>query len=254
MKTLGVDLAAATKKTAAAVIEWGSGTARLAHLALDVDDDEIVRLFGASDMTGIDCPVGWPDAFLPFLAGHLAVRAAPRAGLRRHRGPPAAGLPGHRPLRHRPDRADPAQRLRRPAGPPGDALRRHPGQDRRGPRAAGQGRQRPAGRGLPGGVAEVLGPAGPRLQGPRRRGSASGWASSWTACRRRRRGWTWPDTRTGWPARTTCSTRSSPRSPPGPWPSARRSAPTPAHARAARTEGWIHLPTGGLAGLTGSRP
>src|SRR6476661_8073389 len=69
MLTLGVDLAAATKKTAAAVVEWNNGTARL---ALDVDDDEIVRLFGAADLAGIDCPVGWPDAFLPFIAGHLA--------------------------------------------------------------------------------------------------------------------------------------------------------------------------------------
>lgn len=77
MRTLGVDLAAATRKTAAAVLEWGDGTARLAHLALGVDDDEIVRLFGASDLTGIDCPVGWPDAFLPFLAGHLAGDAHP---------------------------------------------------------------------------------------------------------------------------------------------------------------------------------
>lgn len=77
MKTLGVDLAAATRKTAAAVLEWSGGGARLAHLALDVGDEEIVRLFGSSDMTGIDCPVGWPDAFLPFLAGHLALEAHP---------------------------------------------------------------------------------------------------------------------------------------------------------------------------------
>ena len=77
MRTLGVDLAAATRKTAAAVIDWGNGTARLVHLALDVGDEEIVRLFGASDMTGIDCPVGWPDAFLPFIAGHLAAAAYP---------------------------------------------------------------------------------------------------------------------------------------------------------------------------------
>ena len=69
MLTLGVDLAAATKKTAAAVVEWNDGTARLAHLALDVDDDEIVRLFGAADLAGIDCPVGWPDAFLPSSPG-----------------------------------------------------------------------------------------------------------------------------------------------------------------------------------------
>ncbi len=72
MKTLGVDLAAATRKTAAAVLQWSHSGARLTHVALDVGDEEIVRLFGSSDMTGIDCPVGWPDAFLPFLAGHRA--------------------------------------------------------------------------------------------------------------------------------------------------------------------------------------
>jgi len=77
VRTLGVDLAAAAKKTAVAVIEWADGAARLAHLSLDVDDEEIVRLFGTSDMTGIDCPLGWPDAFLPFIAGHLAFDAGP---------------------------------------------------------------------------------------------------------------------------------------------------------------------------------
>ena len=77
MRTLGVDLAAAAKKTAAAVVEWADRTARLAHLSLDVGDEEIVRLFAASDMTGIDCPLGWPDAFLPFIAGHLASDAGP---------------------------------------------------------------------------------------------------------------------------------------------------------------------------------
>ncbi|MEK0155830.1 DUF429 domain-containing protein [Arthrobacter oryzae] len=77
MKTLGVDLAAATRKTAAAVIEWTDGGARLIHLALNVTDEEIVDLFGGTDMTGIDCPVGWPDAFLPFLAGHLNFDAHP---------------------------------------------------------------------------------------------------------------------------------------------------------------------------------
>ncbi|MDR6414565.1 DUF429 domain-containing protein [Pseudarthrobacter sulfonivorans] len=75
MRTLGVDLAAAARKTAVAVLEWDAGTARLVHLALDVDDREIVELFGSSSMTGIDCPVGWPDAFLPFLAGHLNLDA-----------------------------------------------------------------------------------------------------------------------------------------------------------------------------------
>ncbi|MDQ0754619.1 DUF429 domain-containing protein [Arthrobacter sp. B3I4] len=77
MKTLGVDLAAAAKKTAAAVVEWGDAGARLVHLSLGVDDAEIVRLFGTCRLTGIDCPVGWPDALLPFLTGHLAGDARP---------------------------------------------------------------------------------------------------------------------------------------------------------------------------------
>jgi len=72
-----VDLAAATKKTAVAVIEWRDHQARLTHLALDVDDQEIVDLFGTCDMTGVDCPVGWPDALIPFLTGHLDFDAAP---------------------------------------------------------------------------------------------------------------------------------------------------------------------------------
>lgn len=62
MRTLGVDLAAATRKTAVAVLEWGKDSAGLVHLALDVGDQEIVELFGGAAMTGIDCPVGWPRA------------------------------------------------------------------------------------------------------------------------------------------------------------------------------------------------
>ncbi|MEW1808269.1 DUF429 domain-containing protein [Pseudarthrobacter sp. NPDC080039] len=77
MKTLGVDLAAATKKTGVAVIDWGGYRARLTRLALDVGDQEIVELFGTCDMTGVDCPVGWPDALIPFLTGHLNNIAAP---------------------------------------------------------------------------------------------------------------------------------------------------------------------------------
>ncbi|MFF1383985.1 DUF429 domain-containing protein [Arthrobacter sp. NPDC058288] len=77
MKTLGVDLAAATRKTAAAVLDWTHGGAQLIHVSLDVTDEDIVELFGGTDMTGIDCPVGWPDAFLPFIAGHLNFDAHP---------------------------------------------------------------------------------------------------------------------------------------------------------------------------------
>ncbi len=71
MKTLGIDLAADPKKTAAAVIDWASGAARLIHLELGVSDEAILALFNDTDFTGIDCPLGWPQALVPFLTGHV---------------------------------------------------------------------------------------------------------------------------------------------------------------------------------------
>ena len=97
----------------------GARHARLVAPGTRRDDAEIVRLFGCSDLTGIDCPVGWPDAFLPFIAGHLAGNTQPVLEHGRHRRPPAAGIPGHRPVRHGPDRPDPlsvsADRVAHPA-------------------------------------------------------------------------------------------------------------------------------------------
>ncbi|WP_413250250.1 DUF429 domain-containing protein [Sinomonas flava] len=72
MRTLGIDLAADPKKTAAAVIEWAPETARIEELRLGVSDEMIVGLFGDCDVTGIDCPVGWPLPFLDFMSGHLS--------------------------------------------------------------------------------------------------------------------------------------------------------------------------------------
>lgn len=93
MKTLGIDLAADPKKTAAAVIEWGDGQARLVGLSLGVGDGDVVELFSASDVTGIDCPLGWPQPFVDFLLGHF--RDAPDAVLRHD------GLAGRRELVYR---------------------------------------------------------------------------------------------------------------------------------------------------------
>lgn len=72
-----MDLAAAARKTAAAVLEWGGGGARLVHLALDVGDPAIVDLFGTCAIHGVDCPVGWPKALIPFLSGHLNFDGGP---------------------------------------------------------------------------------------------------------------------------------------------------------------------------------
>ena len=93
MKTLGIDLAADPKRTAAAVIEWRDGQAQLVHLSLGVGDQTVVELFGASDVTGIDCPLGWPQPFLSFLLGHS--REDPDGVLRHD------GLEGRRELVYR---------------------------------------------------------------------------------------------------------------------------------------------------------
>jgi predicted nuclease with RNAse H fold len=93
VKTLGIDLAADPKRTAAAVIEWRKGQAQLVHLTLGVTDETVVELFGASDVTGIDCPLGWPRPFLSFLLGHS--RDDPDAVLRHD------GLAGRRELAYR---------------------------------------------------------------------------------------------------------------------------------------------------------
>lgn len=68
-KTLGVDLAASPKKTAMCLIEWTAQGARVHHIQLGAEDSDIVHGVGSAQMTGIDCPLGWPKALVPFLTG-----------------------------------------------------------------------------------------------------------------------------------------------------------------------------------------
>jgi hypothetical protein len=70
MRTAGVDLAAEAKGTALAVIEWGEASARLVELHIGVSDSLIVETAGAVDKLGIDCALGWPDAFVAFVSAH----------------------------------------------------------------------------------------------------------------------------------------------------------------------------------------
>jgi hypothetical protein len=70
MRTIGVDLAAGVPGTALAEIEWSSGGARLTRLEVGVDDAAIVASVGADGWLGLDCPLGWPDAFVDFVQAH----------------------------------------------------------------------------------------------------------------------------------------------------------------------------------------
>ena len=253
MRTLGVDLAAATRKTAAAVLEWGNGTARLAHLALDVGDEEIVRLFGASDMTGIDCPVGWPDAFLPFLAGHLAFEPHPVLDY--------DGIEGRRLLAYRDtDRFVTARTGLIPLSVSADRLA------------------------LPAMRCAVIQAKIARDHGPQARDGSGRLAEVYPAASLK----SWGLLARGYKGRGGTETQRltvllHALQQAAPWLdlaghedrlagsddmfdaliaalTARAVAlgvtlrPDAAHVRAALTEGWIHLPTGGLGGLSGTRP
>ncbi|SIR92330.1 DUF429 domain-containing protein [Microbacterium sp. RURRCA19A] len=70
MRTIGVDLAAGVPGTALAEIVWSGGGARLARLEVGVDDVTIVASLGDDGWLGLDCPLGWPDAFVDFVRAH----------------------------------------------------------------------------------------------------------------------------------------------------------------------------------------
>lgn len=74
--TVGVDLAADPARTGLAVLHWTASGAQVRSAALGVDDDAIVAAVATADKVGIDCPFGWPEDFVEFVAAHRAGRLA----------------------------------------------------------------------------------------------------------------------------------------------------------------------------------
>ncbi|MGH3631185.1 MAG: DUF429 domain-containing protein [Sciscionella sp.] len=70
MRTVGVDLAAELVNTAIAVIEWQRAAVRVVAVTIPADDNAVLRQVEGADKVGIDCPLGWPDAFIEFLCAH----------------------------------------------------------------------------------------------------------------------------------------------------------------------------------------
>ena len=70
MITAGLDLAAMPERTALASIEWAGRRAVIRDLICPADDGVILEAIGQAGKTGIDCPLGWPDAFVDFVAAH----------------------------------------------------------------------------------------------------------------------------------------------------------------------------------------
>ena len=81
MLTAGVDLAAEPARTALALIGWDDGKAAVTKLVRGAGDDVILAALGDAGKAGIDCPLGWPEAFTAFLAGHQAGHVAVPDGL-----------------------------------------------------------------------------------------------------------------------------------------------------------------------------
>lgn len=70
---MGVDLAAADSNTALAVLARADGCWRLRTLSSPATDEQIlagIRALPADSRIGFDCPLGWPAAFVGFIADH----------------------------------------------------------------------------------------------------------------------------------------------------------------------------------------
>jgi predicted nuclease with RNAse H fold len=85
--TAGVDLAAQPERTAVAAISWTAGRAVIEDVAYRADDEDILQVARRAGKTGIDCPFGWPTAFVSFVTCHHAGQVSIPAdgpGSRRH--------------------------------------------------------------------------------------------------------------------------------------------------------------------------
>lgn len=69
--TVGIDLAAAATGTAIAALRWEAGAAVVEDLVTGADDEAVLRWMQHPDgAIGIDCPFGWPAAFVDLVADH----------------------------------------------------------------------------------------------------------------------------------------------------------------------------------------
>jgi hypothetical protein len=76
--TAGVDLASQALRTAACTVRWSAGEASVTALtASGIGDEDILELIATSDKTGVDVPLGWPDAFVAAVAAHHTGRTWP---------------------------------------------------------------------------------------------------------------------------------------------------------------------------------
>jgi predicted nuclease with RNAse H fold len=63
MRTLGIDLAAQAKDTAACVVRGRDGAAELELIDVGLTNDDLLPLMRKADVVGLDAPFGWPADF-----------------------------------------------------------------------------------------------------------------------------------------------------------------------------------------------
>jgi hypothetical protein len=76
VRTLGIDLSAQPKKTAACSIAWGD-TVEVEELVVGCDDDALLDRMGDAAWIGIDAPFGWPVEFVETVGAWAAGQAWP---------------------------------------------------------------------------------------------------------------------------------------------------------------------------------
>jgi predicted nuclease with RNAse H fold len=73
MVTAGIDLSADPKKTGVATIAWMEDGATVTAVEVGKHSDaDLAELIQRVDKSGIDCPLGWPIAFVDYLIAHRA--------------------------------------------------------------------------------------------------------------------------------------------------------------------------------------
>lgn len=77
MLTVGVDLAAEARGTAACVVSWSQNRATIERLKVGVSDLEVLELARSATFLGIDCAFGWPLDFVAFLAENSEASSPP---------------------------------------------------------------------------------------------------------------------------------------------------------------------------------
>lgn len=69
--TLGIDLAASARRTSVCRVDWSVPGGDITFLA-DRGDDALCAAIAEADKTGLDCPIGWPEAFVRLVSAHHA--------------------------------------------------------------------------------------------------------------------------------------------------------------------------------------